>query len=286
LELVVANLLNGISFASLLFLIASGLSLVFGVMGILNLAHGGLYMLGAFIGLTAASHWNSFWVGASLAALSLGILGLALERVFLRRLYKQPNDQALLTLGLVYIFSNAVVWIWGPWSKIGDSPGILSGSVNIGTFAFSIYRFGLIFIGLIMFFGLRWLQGKTRIGAIIRAGMDNREMTTALGIDYGLVSTGIFIVGAAIGGLSGFLGTPIIGAFPEMSMDILLLAMIVVVVGGLGNVQGAFFGSIIIGVIDTFGKAYFPDLATFAIYFIFILMLLVRPTGLLGRRKI
>lgn len=286
LELILANALNGISYASILFLISSGLSLVFGVMGILNLAHGALYMAGAFIGLTAAGYWGNFLMGLVVAVLSLGVIGLVLERLFLGRLYKQFNEQAVLTLGLVYIFANVVMWIWGPWSKIGKSPAILTGAVSIGDFNFPIYRFAIIAIGLVTFVGLWLLQDKTKIGARIRAGMDNKEMTSGLGVNYGLISTAIFILGAIMGGLAGFLGTPLVGAFPEMSMDILLLAMIVAVIGGLGSIQGALLGSLIIGIIDTFGKAYFPDFATFTVYFIFIIMLLAKPTGLIGRKRV
>ncbi len=217
---------------------------------------------------------------------SLGIIGLVLERVFLSRLYRQINEQALLTLGFVYIFANAIQWIWGPHPKMGNSPIMLSGSVGIGSYDFSIYRFAIIFVGLVLFFGLWWLQDKTRIGARIRAGMDNKEMTVGLGVNYGVISTAIFMLGAVMGGLAGFLGAPIIGAYPEMSMDILLPAMIVVVVGGLGNVQGALLGSLIIGIIDTLGTAYFPYFAMFTVYLIFIIMLLVKPTGLLGGKKI
>ena len=285
-EVILANILNGLSYAFILFLIASGLSLIFGVMGILNLAHGALYMLGAFIGLTAANHWHNFFLGAVLAAVSIGIIGLVLERVFLGRLYKKLSEQALLTLGLVYIFGNVVMWIWGPWSKMGTGPAILSGAIGIGNYNFPFYRFGIIVIGLVIFVGLWWLHDKTRIGARIRAGMEDKEMTIGLGVNYGVISTAVFILGAMMGGLAGFLGAPIIGAFPEMSMEILLLAMIVVVVGGLGNVQGALLGSLIIGIIDTFGRAYFPDFSMFTAYLIFIIVLLAKPTGLLGRIKI
>lgn len=285
-EVILANVLNGLSYAFILFLIASGLSLIFGVMGILNLAHGALFMLGAFIGITVANYWHSFFLGVVAAAVSIGIIGLVLEKVFLGRLYKQLNEQALLTLGLVYIFGNVVMWVWGPWSKMGTVPAILSGAISIGNFNFPFYRFGIIVIGLVIFLGLWWLLDRTRIGARVRAGMDDKEMTVGLGVDYALISTGIFILGAVMVGLAGFLSAPIIGAFPEMSMEILLVAMIVVVVGGLGNVQGALLGSLIIGIIDTFGRAYFPDFAMFTAYLIFIIMLLVKPTGLLGRKKI
>lgn len=285
-EIILANILNGISYASILFLIASGLSLVFGVMGIINLAHGALYMLGAFIGLSIATYSNNFLIASIGAVVGLGIIGLLVERVFLGRLYKRMDQQALLTLGFVYIFGNVALWIWGPWPLMGPRPAILSSSITIGDYAFPIYRFGLIFIGLALFFGLWYLQDKTRLGARVRAGMDNKNMTMSLGINYGLISTAIFVLGAAMGGLAGFLGSPILGADYNMSMHTLLLAMIVVVVGGLGSVQGALIGSLIIGVIDTFGNAYFPDFAMFTAYLIFIIILLVRPTGLLGRKRI
>lgn len=285
-ELIYANLLNGISYASILFLIASGLSLVFGVMGIINLAHGALYMLGAYIGFTIAGLSNNFFIAAVGAVVGLSIIGLILERVFLGRLYKMLDQQALITLGFVYIITNVALWIWGPYPLMGVRPAFLTSTISIGDYAFPIYRFALIIIGLALFFGLWWLQDKTRIGARVRAGMDNKNMTLSLGINYGLIATAIFILGAAMGGLAGFLGAPILGADPEMSMPILLLAMIIVVVGGLGSVQGALLGSLIIGIIDTFGNAYFPDVAMFTVYLIFIIVLIVRPTGLLGRKKI
>jgi branched-chain amino acid transport system permease protein len=280
------NILNGVSYASILFLIASGLSLVLGIMGVLNLSHGALYMLGAYIGISASNHFNNFLVGAILAAVGIGIIGFVMEKFLLSRLYKNFDQQALLTLGLVYIFANVVLWIWGPWPQMGSAPAILSGSISLENFRFSVYRLGIIIIGLAIFIGLWWLQDKTRIGARIRAGMDNKEMTGGLGINYGLISTCVFILGAAMGGLAGFLGSPVTGAFPEMSMQILLLAMIIVVVGGLGKVQGAMLGSLIVGLIDTFGKAYFPFFSSFTVYLIFVIILIVKPTGLWGKKRI
>jgi branched-chain amino acid transport system permease protein len=286
LDLIYANLLNVISYAFILFLIASGLSLVFGVMGVLNLAHGALYMLGAFIGLEIATRSNNFLISAIVAAVALGIIGLIFERFFLGRLYKQMDQQALLTLGFVYIFGNLALWIWGPFPIMGHSPSFLSGTIPIADYNFPIYRFGLIFIGLTLFFGLWFLQDRTRLGARVRAGMDNKNMTQGLGINYGLIASGIFILGAAMGGLAGYLGAPILGAESTMSMPTELLAMVVVVVGGLGSVQGALIGSLIIGIMNTFGNTYFPDFSMFLVYFIFIVILLVRPTGLMGRKRI
>jgi branched-chain amino acid transport system permease protein len=285
-ELILANLLNGASYAAILFLIAAGLSLVFGVMGVLNLAHGGLYMFGAFVGLSVATFFNNFLVAAIASIIGLAIIGIVIERVFLGRLYKQLDQQALLTLGFVYVFGNLALWIWGPWPIMGVRPAFLMGTVSIGDYAFPVYRFGLIVIGLILFFGLWYLQEKTRLGSRVRAGMDNKNMTTGLGVNYGVIATGVFVLGAAMGGLAGFLGAPILGADSTMSMPIELLAMVVVIVGGLGSVQGALLGAFLIGLIDTFGNAYFPDFAMFTVYLIFIIILLVRPTGLLGRKKI
>jgi branched-chain amino acid transport system permease protein len=284
-DMLAIKLLNGISYAMILFLMASGLSLILGVMGILNLAHGTLYMLGAYIGLTVASLGGNWIVALLASGISAGIIGLLFERAFLSRLYKQVNAQVLLTLGLVYVFANVVLWIWGPISKIGAAPAIVSGGVSIGGFSFPIYRFLLILIGLIAFAGLWWFEAKTRAGAIIRAGMDDKEMTIGLGINYGLISSAIFILGAMMGGLAGFIGSPIVGAHPEMSMSILLLAVIVVVVGGVGSVKGALLGALVIGLIDSFGKAYFPDFALFTIYLTMIIVLLVRPSGILGRAQ-
>ena len=282
----VVHLLNGITFGMLLFLLASGLSLVLGVMGILNLAHGTLYMLGAYVGLTLISYVGNFWLAALLSGIGIGLFGLVLERLFLSRLHRQINEQVLLTLGLVYILGNAVLWVWGPFPKLGTVPSILDVSMHIGDLSFPVYRFVIIVIGLAIAAGLWLFQEKTRSGAIIRAGMDDKQMTMGLGINYGLVSTAIFFLGAFIAGLAGFLGSPILGAEPGMSFPIILLAMIVVVVGGMGTVQGTLLGSIVIGLLDTLGKAFFPDFALFTIYLVFIIILLVRPTGLLAGRKI
>jgi len=242
-------------------------------------------MLGAYFGLTAVSIWGNFLLAILVAAVGVGLVGFFLERTFLKGLYKKINEQALLTLGIVYIATNAVLWIWGSHPKIGKPPEFLTGSIRIGELLFPHYRLGIILVGLAVFFILWWLQDKTRIGAIIRAGMEDKEMTIGLGVNYGVISSGVFILGAAMGGLAGFLGSPVFGAYPDISMPILLLAMIVVVVGGLGSAQGTLLGSLIIGIVDTFGTLLIPDFSMFTVYVIFIMMLLVKPTGLLGRKK-
>ena len=284
-DAILLNIVNGIAFGMLLFLLASGLSVMLGLMGIINLAHGILFMIGAFIGWTVLIQYKlNFGLAILAGGLGAGILGLVLERVFLRRLYKQPNEQVLLTLGFVYIFTNLTIWIWGPRPRIPFTAPFLSGSISIGGFGYPISRFFIIFVGLVLAAGLWWLQDKTRAGAIIRAGMDNKEMTTGLGINLALVSTLVFFLTAFIAGVAGIVGASVLGANTTNIFDILLLALVVVIIGGVGSIQGTLVGSLLIGLIDNFGKAMFPQFALFTIYLAMVIILIIRPRGLLGRR--
>lgn len=282
-DTLVINCLSALSLGMILFLIASGLSLVMGTMGIANLAHGALYMVGAYVGVTVITVGGNFWFAALMGGVAAGLVALLIERVFLRHLYKQINEQVLLTFGFVYILTNATLWIWGPWPKIGTAPSFLSGSISIGELGFPIYRFVVIVIGLMIAIGLWLLQEKTRVGAMIRAGMDDKEMTTGLGINYELISAVVFSLGVFIAGFAGAIATPILGASLGSSIDVLTLALSVVIVGGMGSVQGALVGAILIGLTDNFGKAFFPEFAMFTIYLVMIIMLLFRPSGLLTR---
>ena len=278
------HILNGLSFGLILFLIASGLSLILGTMGILNLAHGAFYMLGAYFGLTMIAFGLNFWLAALVGGIFAALVGLVMERGFLRYLYKMFNEQVLITFGFLYIFTNVALWVWGPWPKMGNPPDFLSGSIGLGQFAFPVYRIALIILGLIIAGGLYWFQEKTRYGAIIRAGMDDKEMTTGLGINYALTCSAVFILGIFIAGLAGSIGSPVLGAYLGAGMDTLTLAMIVVVVGGMGTVQGTLLGALVIGLVDTLGKALFPELAMFTVYLAMVIMLVVKPSGLLGRK--
>jgi len=276
--------LNGVSYAFILFLLAAGFSLTFGVMGVLNLAHGALYMMGAYFGLAIVSRLDTFWLGVVVAAAGTGLIGLGIYYFFLRHLYGKVPEQAVLTIGLGYAFANMVLWIWGPFAKMGMTPELFTGVVRIGHLAFPIYRLAIVGIGLALLIVLWWMQDKTRVGAIIRAGMDNKEMTRSLGINYGLVSTLVFLFGAALAGFAGILGAPILGAFPSMGDALLLLTLMVVVVGGTGYIQGTMLGALIIGLLDTYGKAYVPQAALFTSYVVFLVVLLIRPSGLIGRK--
>lgn len=285
-DLWIVHLLNGFTWGCVLFLIAAGFSIVFGVMGIVNMAHGTLYMIGAYVGIAAARGLGNFWLSVLVGAITAGLIGLVTERVFLRRLHRQPMEQVLLTFGIVYISVNAVLWIWGAWPMIGDAPALLSGSISIGNITFPVYRFAIILAGLMIATGLWLIQDKTRVGAIVRAGMDDKEMTISLGIKYGLIASAVFFLGACIAGFAGAIATPMVGAFVGSAYDMLILALIVVVVGGIGSVQGALIGALIIGLLDTLGKVFFPDIAMFTVYLILVIMLLFRPFGILGRKQI
>jgi branched-chain amino acid transport system permease protein len=276
--------LNGLSYAFILFLLAAGFSLTFGVMGVLNLTHGALFVFGAYVGLQVIDSLGWFWLGIVLAAVALAIIGLLLYFLFLKRLYNKVPEQAVLTIGLGYMFANVILWIWGPRAQITPAPEILSGALKVGGLSFPIYRVFICGVGLLILALLWWIQDRTRWGAIIRAGMDNKEMTVSLGVNYGLVSTLVFVLGVLLAGAGGVLGAPIVGTYPTMGDNLLLLTLVVVVVGGTGYIQGTMLGALVIGILDTFGKAYVPKAAMFFAYIVFLIILLVRPSGLIGRK--
>jgi len=284
-EVFARNLLNGISFGMVLFLAGSGLSVVMGVMGITNLAHGALYMLGGYVGWTVAIHYGmNFWLAVFAGGLVSGLIGLTIERIFLRHLYKQPNEQVLLTFGFVYIITNLCIWIWGGRPRMQFASPALSGLLDIFGMPYPITRLMIIAIGLIVAIVLWWLQDRTRLGAIVRAGMDDKEMTTGLGINLERVSMFVFFLAAFVAGVAGVIGAQLMGVHSILGLDILLVALIVVIVGGMGSVQGSLLGGVLIGLIDTFGKSLFPQLAMFTMYLAMIIILLVKPSGILGRR--
>ncbi len=284
-DLFILNLLNGISFGAILFLIASGLTIMFGLMGILNLAHGALYMIGGYVGWTVAVEYGlNFGLALVAGGLAGGLVGLAIERGFLRHLYKQLNEQVLLTFGFVYILTNLSLWIWGPVRKVPFTAPFLSGSFPIGDVDYSLSRIAIIVVGAVLAVGLWWLQDKTRVGAILRAGMDYKEIAMALGINLPRVSIFVFFLAAFIAGVAGVIGAPLFGAHIGIALQVLLLAVIVIIIGGVGSIQGALLASMLIGIIDAFGKALFPEFAMFTMYLLMVIILLIRPSGLLGRR--
>jgi branched-chain amino acid transport system permease protein len=281
----VTIIVMGLSFSVLLFMLSSGLSLVFGLMNVLNLTHGGYYLIGSFVGISVYKWTGNFLLAILAGGAVAGIIGLGMERGFLRYLPGQLLDQVILTMGFLFIITNLAKWIWGPIPQMASPPSLVAGSLRIGAYSVYLYHLVVIFAGLIIAIVLWLFQEKTRYGAIIRAGIDNREMIMAIGINFNQVCAWVFFLGTVIAGVSGVIGLPLLGAYLESGSEILLYAIIVVIIGGLGSMQGALVGSFLIGIIHSFSKAFFPPLAFFMMYLIVIIILLVRPSGLLGRRS-
>lgn len=280
---IITQILNGTSYGLLLFLLAAGLSLIFGLMGVANMAHGSYYMLGAYIGITIIRTTGNFVLAIITAALTVSLLGIAMERFFLSRLYKHALDQVLLTFGFSYIFMDLAKSIWGRSPLSSSKPPLLENSISILGGIFPVYRLAVIAIGIVVALALWLFLEKTRTGIIIRAGVDDREMVSGLGINIYLYFMLIFALGAFLAAFGGVIGAPIIGAYPGSDADILILALAVVVVGGLGTLKGAFWGSILIGFTETMGKVFLPDYTIFATYVIMAIVLIFKPSGLFGK---
>jgi branched-subunit amino acid ABC-type transport system permease component len=281
---IVGQALNGLAYGALLFLLSAGLTLIFGMLDIVNLAHGSFYMLGAYAGIVTLAVTGNFWVAALVAPLIVGVVGALVERGLLRPLYRRsPLDQVLLTFGLIYLFEDLVKWGWGGRIRSIAPPEIFSGRMTLFGVTLPAYRVFVIAFGVLMAILLWILIEKTRLGAVIRAGVYDAEMTAGLGIDIGRVFTLVFAFGAALGGLSGVIAGPIQSAYPSMGVSILIPALIVVVVGGLGSLKGSFVGSLVIGQAETFGKVWFPSVSMLMIYLVMALIVLARPQGLFGR---
>lgn len=283
-DLLFLHLLTGVSYGMVLFLVAAGLSLILGVMGIVNLAHGAIFVTGGFIGLTVARWTGSFVLGILAGALGSGALGLLIERGFLRLLYKRDLQQVLITFGFVYIITNLLLWVFGPLPRSAFVPSYFSGSIHLAGVQIPAHRFAVIVIGAVICVVLWWVQDRTRIGAIIRAGMDDAEMVSGLGINLTPINAFCFFFGSLTAGAGAVIGVQLFGSFTfNDGLGMLMIAIAVVVVGGVGRVQGALAGAILIGVIDTFGRIYLPQIAEYTMYMLLILILMVRPSGLLGR---
>ncbi len=303
LVLIAEQILNGLQFGIMLFLMSAGLTLIFGVMGLINLAHGSLYMIGAFIAAAVASATGSF-ILALVAALSAAALaGAIVEMTIIRKLYNRDHlDQVLATFALILIFSEGTRWVFGSFPLYLDVPAYLQGAVTLpGGIQYPLYRITLIVFGLIIGAGLGLLITKTRIGVQIRAGENDREMVSALGVNISKLYTFVFALGAALAGLAGALVGAIQSVEVGMGEPVLILAFVVIVIGGIGSIKGALIGSILVGLTDTLGGIFLPklfglfmDLATatnvgssiasMSIYILMSIVLVWRPTGLFGQK--
>jgi branched-subunit amino acid ABC-type transport system permease component len=279
-----AQVLNGLAYGFLLFLLSVGLTLIFGMLDVVNLAHGSYYMLGAYAGLTVIAFVGNFWVALLVAPVVVAVVGAVVERSCLRPLYRRgPLDQVLLTFGLIYVFEDLVKGIWGGRIRSIPTPDLFTSSVNLWGAVIPSYRLFVIAFGLAMAVALWLLIERTRLGAIIRAGVFDAEMSAGMGINVSRVFTLVFAFGAGLAGLSGVIAGPIQSAYPPMGASILVPALIVVVVGGLGSLKGSLAGSLVIGQAETFGKVWLPGASMVIIYVVMALILLFRPQGLFGR---
>ena len=285
-DLFVSQALNGLVYGILLFLLASGLSLIFGLMGVVNLAHGSFFMLGAFLGLSVVKATGSFWLAMLLAPLPVAAIAVVMETLFLRPLYRRAKfDQVLLTFGFSFVFTDLVEWGWGKDTfSLSEPPGLEESIEFMGGF-FPTYRLALVAFGLGMALLLWILIEKTRAGAMVRAGVDDAAAAMGIGLNVPALLTATFASGAALAALAGVVAGPILGVYSGVDVDILIPAFIVIVVGGMGSLKGAFVGSMLIGVADTFGKAYMPETAMFLTYVAMIVILLARPAGLFGQAQ-
>jgi branched-subunit amino acid ABC-type transport system permease component len=282
----IAQALNGLVYGALLFLLSAGLSLIFGLMNVVNITHGSFYMLGAFFAL-ALVHWTgSFWLALLIAPLLVALIGMTIEVGFIRPLYRRHHlDQVLLTFGFTLVFYDLVQTFGGPEIHTLPIPELLRGSVAIFGNPMPVYRLFLIALGFGVG-GLLWLMiDRSRVGAMVRAGVDDANMAAGIGINVGALFTAIFAIGAALAGLAGVAAGPELGVYTGMDVEILIPAFVVIVIGGMGNLRGAFVGSLIVAEADTFGKVYLPDMAMFLTYLVMIAVLLVLPDGIFGRSK-
>ena len=281
-EFWVTQTFNGLSYGALLFLLASGLSLIFGVMRIVNLAHGSYFMLGGYVGLSVAWRTGSYVLALLAGALVMALVGIVMERAFLRRLPGQTLGQVLMTIGFALIFQDVALLIWGGDPYTIRVPAQLTGVVTAGPGRFPIYRIFIVAVAVAVGAVLWLALDRTRVGAMIRAAVDDAEMAQGVGIRVPRVSLGVFALGAALAAFGGVVGAGFLGVYPGLDFEILPYAFVVVIVGGLGSLPGAMVGSLMVGLLDNFGKALFPELSYFTLFAPMALILALRPTGLFG----
>ncbi|MHA1598584.1 MAG: branched-chain amino acid ABC transporter permease [Alphaproteobacteria bacterium] len=277
--------LNGIQYGFLLFLVASGLTLIFGVMGIINLAHGSFYMIGAYLAWWLTGITGNLFTAALLAMPLALIVGFAVERICISRLYGRDHlDQVLLTYGLILIFNEAQRLLWGNDVYGVAIPDWLSGTIQLTeTQSYPVYRLFISAVCIAVGAALYVVIKKTRLGMTIRAGASNREMTQALGIDANRLFAVVFALGAGLAALAGIIAAPVEAVYPGIGENILIVSLVIVVIGGVGSIKGAFAGAMLIGLADAFGKTLLPDFASFAVYGVMAAALVWRPYGLFGR---
>ncbi len=277
--------LNGLSFGAVLFFLASGFTLIFGLMRITNLAHGGFYLVGGYIGFSMVRWTGNFALALLGAAIGITIIGLFTERVLLRPIRGLEKPEVLLTIGLTFVLGDLSLAVWGGDPTPVPVPSFLQGPLRLGDFAYPRYRLFVILCAAVVALILFYIERRTRLGAIVRAGVDDRETVAALGINIKAVFTGVFMVGAFLAGFAGVIGGGFLTLLPGQDFEILLFGLVVVILGGLGSLPGAVLGAVMVGLIDSFAKALVPELSFFTLFAPMAVILVLRPQGLLGKEE-
>jgi branched-chain amino acid transport system permease protein len=279
---ILIQVLNGLQYGLLLFLVASGLTLIFGIMGVINLAHGSFYMIGAYFAWSLASYFGNLLTAIVVGIVLSVLLGLALERLLIRHFYGRDHlYQVLLTYGLILIFEQLRSLIWGDEVQGVKVPELFNYSIPLtDTLSYPVYRLVISAACVAIALGLHWLIRHTRLGMMIRAGAHNREMTEAMGINVRMLFAVVFSLGVALAALAGMLAAPVSSVYPNMGSQVLIICFVVVVIGGIGSVKGALVGALLIGLADTFGQVYLPQLAGMVVYLLMAAVLVFRPEGL------
>jgi branched-chain amino acid transport system permease protein len=279
----VSQIFNGVSYGALLFLLAGGLSLIFGMMRIVNMTHGSYYLLGGYVALTTIWRTGYYVLAILAAALVVALIGIAEWNAFLKRLSGQELGQVLTTMGFALIFQDVALVVWGGDPYTIPVPKLLSGSFQVATLYFPVYRVFIIGVSVVVAITLWLVLERTRIGAMMRATVDDPEMARGVGINVFLISMCVFALGAMLAALAGVVAGGFVGVYPGADFEILPYAFVVVIVGGMGSLKGALLGSLLVGLLDNFGKALFPELSYFTLFAPMAAILAVRPTGLFGR---
>jgi branched-chain amino acid transport system permease protein len=282
-EFWVTQAFNGISYGALLFLLAGGLSLIFGMMRIVNMTHGSYYLLGGYVGLSAIWRGGNFALAILAGAVAIAVVGIAEWNAFLKRLGGQELGQVLTTMGFALIFQDLALIIWGGDPYTIPAPAVLSGAYQIGNVYFPIYRVFIIAVAAFVAVLLWLVLEQTRVGAMMRATVDDPEMARGVGINVHAISMTVFALGACLAAVAGVVAGGFVGVYPGADFEILPYAFVVVIVGGMGSLKGALIGSLLVGLLDNFGKALFPELSYFTLFAPMAAILAVRPTGLYGR---
>jgi len=274
---------NAISYAGLLFLLGGGMTLIFGAMKIVNIAHGIFYMLGGYVGYVVVRYTGNFYLALLTACVTVAVIGMTLERFLLRELSGQLLRQMLMTMGITLLFQDLLLIIFKGYPLSLDPPAWCSVSLKLGGYNFYMLRVFMVGAAAIVFVILWWVQEKTRAGAILRATVDNKEVAQGVGINVRLVSMSVFGLGAFLAAFAGVIGCAFTAIYPGLDFEVLPLAFVVVILGGMGSLKGAVIGSLMVGFIDNFAKALFPELAYFSLFFPMVVILSIKPTGLFGR---